>query len=236
MLVIYLRYTCSMSIFQFLKQYYPILFVWLSGITAITLYRRSWPLSYKIMAIFLLIYAVVDTVGNIMGAFYKLKNHFLYNILGNVQFIVVAYFFYCQINSSIIKKIILGFIIIFPLVVIINTIWYQGFFNWLSYSFVFGGSFILILSVAYLLQLYNGEETQTIFKDSVFWFSLSWLFYYAATVPYFGMLNTLLKNFPALALNYYLYVIDIADCIHNLLIVMSFLCLKVPANRSLKTG
>jgi hypothetical protein len=121
---------------------------------------------------------------------------------------------------------IVGFFFLFPLFVLINTIWFQGFFTWQTYSYVFGGIFIILLSVGYLWQLYLSEETKSIFRDSVFWFVLAWIIYFGITVPYFGMLNYLLKNFPSLALNYYLLVIDVVDCLRNILITAGFLCIR----------
>ncbi len=215
-----------MSIIQFFKEYYTIFFVWLSGITVTIVYRRSWFLSYRVLALFILFYILLDTAGSIMAAFYKMNNLFYYNIVYDIQVIIISYFFYHQLSSHFIKKVILCFLFTFLIFALINTIWLQGFFTWQTYSYVLGGSFIILLSVAYLWQLYISEETQSIFKDPVFWFSLAWILYFGITVPYFGMLNYLLKNFPSLALNYYLLVIDITDCLRNILLTIGFLCIR----------
>ncbi len=215
-----------MSLFQFLTEYYPTDFIWVSGITILIVYRNSWPLSFKILAFFILFYTIGDTTGNIMGAFFKTKNHFVYNFLYTIQFIVISIFFYYQLNSSLVKKIILYFLFSFPLFVFVNTIWFQDFFTLQTFSYVFGGSFVILLSVAYLWQLYISEETHSIFRDPVFWFSLAWLLNFAVTVPFFGMLNYLNTNFPVLALNYYLLVIDISDCLRSILLMIGFLCIR----------
>ena len=214
-----------MSLLQFLTEYYPIVFVWVSGITIIAVYRNSWPLSFKILAFFILFYTIADTTGNIMAAFYKMRNHFVYNFLYTIQFIIIAIFFYYQLNSSLIKKAISYFFFIFPLFVFVNSIWFQGIYTLQTFSYVLGGSFAILLSVAYLWQLYISVETHSIFRDPVFWFSLTWLLNFAITVPYFGMLNYLIKNFPALALNYYLIVVDISDCLRSILLTIGFLCM-----------
>ena len=215
-----------MPIIQFFKEYYTIFFVWLSGITVLIVYRRSWPLSYRVLALFILFYVLLDTAGSIMAAFYKMNNLFYYNIVYDIQVIIISYFFYHQLFNPFIKKVILRFLFIFLLFALINTILLQGFFTWQTYSYVLGGSFIILLSVAYLWQLYISEETRSIFHDPVFWFSLAWILYFGITVPFFGMLNYLNKNFPALALNYYLLVIDITDCLRNILLTIGFLCIR----------
>jgi hypothetical protein len=213
-----------MSIFYFLREYYPLLFVWLSAVTVLIVFRKSWPLPYKVLAFFILFYALLDTIGSVMAAFYKMNNLFYYNIVYDIQFFVLSYFLYHQLHSSLIKKLILGFFLVYPLFVLINTIWLQGFFTWQTYSFIPGGSFIILLSVAYLWQLYISDETQSIFRDPVFWFCLAWILYFGITVPYFGMLNYLLKNYPTLAYNYYLLVIDISDCLRSIFLTIGFLC------------
>jgi hypothetical protein len=223
----YILFPAFMSIIQFFKEYYTIFFVWFSGITVLIVYRRYWPLSYKVLGLFIVLYVLLDTAGSIMAAFYKIHNLFFYNIVYDIQVIVISYFFFHQLYSHFIKKVIRSFFFIFPLFALVNTIWWQGFFTWQTYSFVFGGSFIILLSVAYLWQLYISEETQSIFRDPVFWFSLAWILYFAITVPYFGMLNYLLKNFPDLALSYYILVIDISDCLRNILLTIGFLCIQV---------
>jgi len=216
-----------MSLFHFLTEYYPTLFVWISGITVIIVYRSSWPLSFKILALFILIYTLTDTYGNVMAAFYKKNNHFVYNILYSFQFIIISLFFYYHLNRGLMKKIIIYFFFIFPLFVLTNTIWFQDIQNLQTFSYVFGGSFVILLAVAYLWQLYVSEETRSIFRDPIFWFSLAWLLNFAVTVPYFGMLNYLIKNFPVLALNYYILVIDISDCLRNILLTIGFLWMGV---------
>ena len=214
-----------MSLFQFLTEYYPTVFVWISGITIIIVYSNSWPLSFKILAFFILFYTIADTTGNIMGAFFKMRNHFVYNFLYSIQFIIISIFFYYQLNSSLIRKTILYFLFTFSLFVFVNTIWFQDFFTLQTFSYVFGGSFVILLSVAYLWQLYISEETHSIFRDPVFWCSLAWLLNFAITVPYFGMLNYLNKNFLDLSLKYYLLVIDISDCLRSILLTIGFLCM-----------
>ena len=215
-----------MSLLHFLKDYYTIFFVWLTGTTVAILYRKSWSLPMKVFAWFVMVYVLFDTAGNVMAGIYKMNNHFFYNLIYTVQFLVLAFFFYYQLDSHLIKKVIRVYFWIFPLFVLINTIFFQGFYTWQTYSFVFGGIFVILLSIAYLWQLYDSEETQSIFRDPVFWFSLSLLLYFTVTVPYFGMLNYLLQNYPVFSLKYYLLVIDISFCLHNIVMTIGFLCLK----------
>lgn len=129
------------------------------------------------------------------------------------------------------KRLIKIFIILFPILVLINNIWLQGFYKLQTYTYVLGGLFIISFAIAYLWQLYNSEETHSIFSEPVFWFSIAWLFYFIVTVPYFGMLNFIVENYRAFAEKYYL-LIDITDSLYKLLLAVGFLWLKARKNLS----
>lgn len=215
-----------MTLSRFLIEYYPIFFVWGAGIAAVVAFRRSQPLHFKMLAIFIFLYALCDTIGAVMAAFYGLKNHFYYNILYGIQYLVISFFYYHILVNRTIRKIISVFFIVFPVLFIVNSAWIQGFYTLQTYSLVFGGCFMLLYTVAYIWQVYTSTETQSIYRDCTFWFSLAWLFYYGLNVPYLGMLNYLLENYPEFALSYYLKVIDLSDCLRSSLLIVGFLCMK----------
>ena len=210
---------------DFLIKYYPVFFSWAASIVALITFRRWMALHFKVLLVFVFLYAFVDTAGAIIGPYYG-SDHFLFNLLWGIQYLVIAYFYYHTLQSRIIKKVILIFFVLFPIFFFINACWIQGFFTLQTYSIVLGGSFMLLFAVAYIWQVYISTETQSIFRDPVFWFSLAWLFYYGLNVPYLGMLNYLWENNPKFALRFYLMVIDVSDCLRNLFLIIGFLCKK----------
>jgi len=213
-----------MALSKFLIEFYPVFFSWAASIVALIVFRRRMPLHFKLLLVFVFLYAFADTAGAIIGSYYRLKNHFLYNLVWGMQYMVIAYFYYHTLQGRIIKRIILIFFALFPTFFLVNAFWIQGFYMLQTYSIVLGGSFMLLFAVAYIWQVYTSTETQSIFRDPVFWFSLAWLFYYGLTAPYLGMLNYLLANFPDFAYDYYIMVIDFSDCLRNLLLIIGFLC------------
>ena len=216
-----------MAIVRFLLDFYPLIFSWAACIVALITFRRWMPLHFKVLLVFVFLYAFVDTAGAIMVRYYEINNnHFLYNLIWGVQYMIIAYFYYHTLQSRIIKKIILGFFVVFPLFFIINAYWIQGFYTLQTYSIVLGASFMLLFAVSYIWQVYTSTETQSIFRDPIFWFSLAWLFYYGLNAPYLGMLNYLLNNSYDFAVDYYVMVIDFSDCLRNLLLIIGFLCLR----------
>lgn len=217
-----------MVIIDFLKDFYTLFFVWLTCLTAIFVFRKSLIFSYRRFAVFIIFISVLETIGNYL-AFKGIKNHFFFNIIYAIELTLIPLFFKYWLQSAGFKKIIEIFVFVFPLFVLVNTLWIQGFFTLQTYSFVLGGSFILLLSVAYLWELYSNEESKTIIRNPPFWFSLAYLIYFAVTVPYLGMLNYLLKNQPAFSELYYIIIIDGTICLYNILLTVGFLCMKSTA-------
>lgn len=214
-----------MEIVKFLQEFYTIIFVWLTCLTAIYASAKSISSSYRGFALLIIILGIIETIANVIGH-NGIKNHFLFNIIYSIRAIFVPYFYKDWLQNLKIKRIIKIVVIIFPLFVAVNTIWIQGFFTLQTYSFVSGGTFILLLSVAYLWELYTNEESQNIIRDPVFWFSLAHLIYFAVSLPYIGMFNFLWSNYPSFTTLYYELIFDGTICLYNILLTTGFLCLK----------
>ena len=137
-----------MAILRFLIDFYPLIFSWAACIVALISFRRWMPLHFKLLLVFVFLYAFVDTAGAIMARYYEINNHFLYNLVWGVQYMIIAYFYYQTLQSRVIKKIILGFFAFFPIFFIINACWIQGFYTLQTYSIVLGASFMLLFAVS----------------------------------------------------------------------------------------
>jgi hypothetical protein len=109
-----------------------------------------------------------------------------------------------------------------------HTVWFRDIYILQKSGYIMGGSFVILLSAAYLRQLYTSEETDNIFRDPMFWFSQAWFLNFAVMVPVAALENYLRKNFPDFGLNYSLMVTDISDCLRSLLLMTGFLCIGVP--------
>ena len=218
-----------MVIIDFFKNFYTILFVWLSGFAAVYVFRRSLIFSYRGFALLIIFLSILETIGNYL-AFNGIRNLFLFNIIYTIRSAVVPFFFVTWLQHPGIKRITRFYVFIFPLFAIVNTIWIQGFFTLQTYSFVLGGSFILLLSLAYLWELYTNEEAQNIIRNPPFWISLAYLFYFAVSLPYIGMFNYLWANYPSFTTLYYKLIFDGTICLYNILLTIGLLCMK-PATK-----
>ncbi len=211
-----------------LELYYPLLFVWLSGITALFVYKKLETPVMRLLAVSIMLIALIDTAGTVLAGFHK-GNHFLYNILYAINFLILGLFFSKVLRSLFMKRLAYIFLISFSLFHIINTVFIQGFEKLNTYSYVFGGSFVLVFSIAYIWQLYMSDETKSIWRDPAFWFSVAWLIYFAVSVPYFGMLNFLWEQYPDFTSFYFSVIYFAAAIIYNLLITTGLLCRRISA-------
>lgn len=215
-----------MNVLLFLESYYTLFFVWLSALMAGFVVAKNGQLNFRLFAGLIIVLAIVETIANIIS-FQKIKNHFLFNFSDSLLFFGAACFFYSNLLNKRIRKIILLFLIIFPVFFLLNNIFIQGFYTLNTNSYIFGGSLLLCLSVAYLWQLYVSDDNDSIFRDPVFWISIAYLFYCAISIPFLGMLNYLWNQSHSFTRLYYIRIYDISKIIYNILLTAGLLCMNL---------
>lgn len=213
-----------MEIIDFIREFYTLVFVWLACLTAFFSCRRYRVGKFKAFVVFIIAMALVETGGNYM-AFKSIRNHFYFNIYYILQFAVVPWFFYNWLDSNTVKSVIKIYSFIFPAFVLVNSIWLQHFSSLLTYTLVLGGSFVFLLSVLYIWQLYAGDEVNSLRHYPVFWISLAYLFYYAFVIPYLGMLNYIWAFDKDVTRKLYV-LYNLGIILHSIFLIIGFLCLR----------
>lgn len=213
-----------MSFVSFIKDFYTLLSVWLACGAALFTIGRVNRSSWRWFLAYVIVMAVAETGGNYM-AFRGIRNHWYFNIFYIIQFLAVPLFFFYQLYLSPFKKVILVYLVLFPLFVAADILWLQHFSRLLTYSFVAGSGFVLALAVSYFWQLYISDDTQSIWYYPVFWISLAYVFYYTVALPYIGMLNYLWSSNPAFTKKYY-FIFDIVIILQNLFLTAGFVCMR----------
>jgi len=224
-------YLNHMIFFEFLKLFYTSIFIWLSGTAAALALRKKLSFSYQLFAWLIITLSVMLTVAYIL-AFKNIANHLLFNIFDPLEFFIIPLFYYYHLSNRVIKNIILIYLFIFPIFVLINALLIQNFHQLATNSYVFGAAFTILLSVAYLWQLYTSDDTDSIFRDPVFWISLAYVFYCAVSIPYLGMLNDLWEKHPVFTRKYYFIMYYGAIIINRIFLIAAFVCMNPSVNRS----
>ncbi len=159
-------------------------------------------------------------------AFHNMPNHMLFNFFDPLEFFVIPLFYYYQLSSRVLKNIIRVYLFIFPIFVVVNLLLIQDIHQLATNSYVCGAVFTLLTAMAYLWQLYTSDDTDSIFRDPVFWISLAYVFYCAVSIPYLGMLNDLWEKHPVFTRQYYFIMYYGAIIINRIFLIIAFICMN----------
>lgn len=194
-----------------------------AAIISLRSFRNNFPADLKWLSILWVTLFIIDVGGSILKI-RNVNNLWVYNIFGWLFYLPLALLYYHKIDHSFIRKCIKVFVILFMMVIVADTLFIEGFRQLQSLVIVIGGTAIIILAAAYLRQLYLSESNENITRDPWFWFSIAFIVYFGASVPYLGMLNYLWEYYTDFAAVYYFYIyITITMMMHGL-IITGFLC------------
>ncbi|HMF73819.1 MAG TPA: hypothetical protein VK616_20200 [Flavitalea sp.] len=204
---------------------FPLIIAGLAAAVSLISFRYYYPASLKKLSLlWVLDLFFIDLAGHIFKTL-GIKNHWIYNFYFWIFYMALAYLYSEQIQSKNIRRSICYFHILFPLLVISESVLY-GITTLQTLGIVVGGTFIIFLSASYFRQLYLSEENEKISHDPWFWFSFGFLIYFGGTVPFLGMLNYLWEQYPTFSNFYYLYFCNTFSIFMNIVIIAGFLCRK----------
>jgi hypothetical protein len=214
-------YFVQMNTNQFITTL-PIIVVGLAAFISLISFRNHYPLALRQMSVLWVVNFLMDLAGHITSSF-NIKNHWIYNIYYWILYITLAYLYDKQIQNSFVHKSIRWFFILFPLLIITESV-ISGITDLQPFVIVIGDIFMIYLLVAYFRQLYMKEENESITRDPWFWFSFGFLVHFGGTAPFLGMLKFLWNHYPTFTRFYYSYFSNSFTILLNLLIITGFLC------------
>jgi hypothetical protein len=194
-----------------------------AAITSLRSFRKNFPADLKWLSILWVVLFMIDVGGSILKI-ENIHNLWVYNIFGWLFYLPLALLYAEKIDHSFIRKCVRIFAILFSIVIIADTLFIEGFHQLQSLVIVIGGTAIIILAAAYLRQLYLSDSNERITRDPWFWFSIAFIVYFGASVPYLGMLNYLWQNYTDFAAVYYYYIYITFTMLMHCLIIIGFLC------------
>lgn len=151
------------------------------------------------------------------------RNSWVYNSFTGIEFTVYALYFYKIIFISWLRKIIKGFILVFPLFWLVMVFFVTGFYKWNSYVIITGGCFTVCMALGYYYQLLYAKNDIHLSSSPEFWIATGMLVFYSCQTPYFGMMNFLIANYLPFARSF-LKVILVIDTAMYLTFIYAFLC------------
>lgn len=200
----------------------PLLVVGCAAAISLISFRYNYPLALKKLSLFWVFNFCIDLSGHIMK-YAGVKNHWLYNIYFWLMYLTLAYLYDRQVKNKYVHRGIRLFYIIFPLLVLAESM-VSGIQTLQTMMLVTGSVSMIFLAAAYFRQLYLSEDNETVTQDPWFWFSFGFILYFGCTVPFLGMLNYLWGHYKEFTNFYYSYFCNSFAILLNLLIITGFLC------------
>jgi hypothetical protein len=142
----------------------------------------------KYFALFLLVNFILD-VATSYSAYFAINNEWLSN-LDNVV-IISFYLFLLReiIKSKKAKKVLLIFVLAYPVVSVINIFLLQTFHLLLPMTYTSGCVLIVITSIYYFWEIFQQKYSVNLMREPAFWICSGLLFYFTCTFPLNGLLN-----------------------------------------------
>ncbi len=174
----------------------------------------------KIAALFFLISTMFDW-GYEIASHYHVMNNFP----GIHIFIFTALLFYSIIyykvsSSLVLKRVVFILSAIGFLVLIISTIFFEGFMDYPSIANTVLSMVVIVFSLMYFYQLLSRQEFVHIEKQGLFWISAGVLLYFATNVFLFMLFKRILEDHQE-----DLYMIHtVTNIIANILFTVGILC------------
>jgi len=193
---------------------YAIFFSTLSGFFA--LYKRKLNTFYlKVFPFFLILTILVEFTGSFIIRVQKQENTtFLYNFFTTFEFGFYIWVIREIIRNNKSKKILFFLMLFYPLVAIINIIFFQGKEGFHTFTYSLGCLLIVGCCIYYFYELFLMPHSVNLLRQPPFWICTALLFFYAFTYPIYGLSNLMmslprpiLKNIEGIVtyLNVFLY-------------------------------
>jgi hypothetical protein len=162
-------------------------------IISILCYPRLKGTPFRTFPFFLFFIVLVEVAGRYISAVLYQKNLWLYNISTTFEFVFYAYIFGHQLREPAFKKAVFSFMIVYPVIVLLNLLFIQGINEFHSYTMVLGSIFMIIFCCRYFYELLQSPLEGHLLRDPMFWISTGILFFYLGDFSYNLLFNLLQK-------------------------------------------
>ena len=117
-------------------------------------------------------------------------NHWVYNAIDTVSFIVYYFIYYNAISGKRFKNWIKIFAFSYIALSLVNWVFVQNFLGEIqSYLFIIGAIFLIISIIFYFVELLRSDKVLIFHKNLLFWVSVGLLLYYSGNIPFAAEFN-----------------------------------------------
>lgn len=200
----------------------------ISAIVSIRVFSGIWPSAIKYVAVYLLFTAFIEIFAYAwIGFLYETSfwkfhesNHWIYNIGFIVRYPLLFLYF-----REFLPGIRTGRILVVASITLMlfNYLFFEGIFALNSYTVLFTFSITIILCFWFFRYIFLKKEIVNLLHATEFWIAAGLLFYHAATLPLFFIINKLNAESQLLSQSY-IYLNDVLNIIMYTLLTIAFLC------------
>ncbi len=156
--------------------------------------KKTSQFSYKLLLVFLIV-----TFLNESMCFYIKNKHLgntyiFYNFYYYFRFPIIGWMFLNVFFNKIQKVIIYLFLLFSFVLFFVDNFYLYGFYSLHSNYQLLGGIFIIIISLIHFYNILKNTEKNNPLTTPFFWVATGFFFYFLCTLPFFGILNFLLKK------------------------------------------
>jgi hypothetical protein len=199
---------------------FSILVAFLSSLNS---FRLGFSVHLRVFAVLLGLTFFVEVTAAILAWGLDRANNWVYNSFTLVEFWIYGYFFRSLLPGQTTKRLVTGFLVMFPLFWGITVFYLFGFTAWNSYVIIVGSFFCVLFCLLYYYRILTAHEILNLRHLPEFWIATGMLIFYMAALPYFGSLNFLIQ-YHLKAANNLLTVLQCLDTLMYILFTYGFLC------------
>jgi hypothetical protein len=154
---------------------------------------------------------------------HAIHNATLYNAYSIFEFLF--YFFTLReiIVNKKIKILILILMIIYPLVPLLNILYFYSGNDFHSKTYAVGCILIVAFCIVYFVELFQLPKAPKLKNEPAFWICTAILFNYVCTFPFWGLVN-FMNEAPMIVINNLMTILMIINILSYLLFTIAFLC------------
>lgn len=201
-------------------------------IVSVVTYPKFKGTAYRLFPFFLFFIVLTELAGRYIRTVLHQHNAWLYNFSTTLEFIYYAYVFNRVFQNGGHKHLAILFMRSYPILVLINLAFIQGFSAFHSYTVALGSFFMIIFSCLFFYEMLLNPEELSLHRHPMFWISTGILFFYLGDISYDLWYEALMK-----------YGLDtgrkLFETINNNLVlvlyfcfILAFLCQRNPRSSS----
>jgi len=153
-----------------------------SFLVCILLYKTLKNTHFKYFLPFLFITLSVELIGYWLIT-KGIRNYTLFNVFTTFEFVFYAFLFSKHLKTTVFKKLTIGFIPFYCLMVFLNLQYLQGYNNFHTYTFLLGSFFVVLFCCLFFYESVLPEHLDhPLAKQPFFWVCTGLLLFYMGSV------------------------------------------------------